>query len=104
MDAMDGFGRPMRVDGSLTKQRMRDAGLVDVNEETLKVAVNGWPTSLRDREIGRWLNLGLSQGLQALTLAPLYRGHGKTPAEINALIDEVNAEMRSLKVHAYFTL
>ncbi|KAK0731414.1 S-adenosyl-L-methionine-dependent methyltransferase [Lasiosphaeris hirsuta] len=104
MDAMDGFDRSIRVDSNLTKQRMMDAGFVDLNEETIKFALNGWPNDARGREIGRWFNLGFTQGMQALTMAPLSRGHGKTHTEIMALIEKALVEVRSLKVHAYFTV
>ncbi|KAK5663524.1 hypothetical protein OQA88_3954 [Cercophora sp. LCS_1] len=103
-DAMDGFDRPMRIDGNVTKKQMTDAGLVDVKEEVFDFAINGWPEDSRGKEIGRWFNLGFTQGLQALSLAPLSRGHGKTPAEITSLLDKVLLEARSLKIHTYFTM
>jgi len=104
MDAMDGFDRPLRMDSNLTKQRMREVGLVDVNEEVIKFALNGWPSEPHARDMGRWFNLGFVQGLEALSLAPLYRGHNKSPAEITSLLEKVATEAGSLKIHAYFTL
>lgn len=103
-DAMDGFDRSMRIDGGLIKKQMSDAGLVDVKEEVVEFAINGWPEDPQRKEIGRWFNLGFTQGLQALSLAPLSRGHGKTPAEIASLLEKVILEARSLKIRTYFTM
>ena len=104
MTAMDGFDRPLRMDSNVTKQRMQEAGLVDINEEVIKFALNGWPSEPHAKDMGRWFNLGFVQGVSALSLAPLFRGHNKSAAEIAALLEKVIAEARSLKVHAYFTL
>ncbi|KAK4451776.1 Trans-aconitate 2-methyltransferase [Podospora aff. communis PSN243] len=104
MTAMDGFDRPLRMDSNLTKQRMQDAGLVDISEEVIKFALNGWPNDTYAKDMGRWFNLGFVSGVSALSLAPLYRGHNRSPAEIENLLEKVVAEASSLKVHAYLTL
>lgn len=101
---MDGFDRAMRIDSGLIQKQMSDAGLVDVKEEVVEFAINGWPEDPHRKEVGRWFNLGFTQGLQALSLAPLSRGHGKTPAEIDSLLQKVIAEARTLKIHTYFTM
>jgi hypothetical protein len=104
LDAMDGFDKPMRVNSELTKRALADAGFVDINEETIKFALNGWPTDPREKEMGRWFNLGITKGLQAYSLAPLHWGQGKSLPEINQLLDRVHEEIRSVNIHAYFTL
>ncbi|GAB1319474.1 hypothetical protein MFIFM68171_09684 [Madurella fahalii] len=104
LDAMDSFGRPLRMDSNLTKQRLAEAGFVDIKEEVIKMAVNGWPTDAHSRDIGRWFNLGLSLSYQPLSLAPLSRGRNKAPAEIYELIEKIKAEVHSVSLHAYCTL
>ncbi|KAL2023656.1 hypothetical protein VTK56DRAFT_1813 [Thermocarpiscus australiensis] len=104
LDTMDGFGRPMRMDSNLTKQRLADAGFVDINEEVIKMPVNAWPAEAHARELGRWFNLGLRNSYMALSLAPLSRGHNRTPAEIYDLTEKVRAEVYSNNLHAYCTL
>ncbi|KAK3943705.1 hypothetical protein QBC46DRAFT_361711 [Diplogelasinospora grovesii] len=103
-DAMDQFDRPMRVDSGLTRRRLAEAGFTDIREEIIRVAYSGWPSDPHDRETGRWFNIGITQGIQAITLAPLFRGGGKTQQEIQTLIDSVVAEVRGRKVHAYCTV
>ncbi|KAK3393755.1 S-adenosyl-L-methionine-dependent methyltransferase [Podospora didyma] len=88
----------------LTKQRLADAGFVDIKEEIIDIALNGWPGDYHGMELGRWFNLGLTQGLEALSLAPLCRGHNKSSAEVIALVDRVKEEIRSRRLHAYCTL
>ena len=104
LDAMEGFDRSMRVDSDLTKRRLAEAGFVDIAEQTIKFALNGWPTDPREKEMGRWFNLGITKGLQAYSLAPLHWGHSKSLPEINQLLDRVREEIRSVNIHAYFTM
>ncbi|KAK0734179.1 S-adenosyl-L-methionine-dependent methyltransferase [Lasiosphaeria miniovina] len=105
LDAMDGFDRPMRLDSALTKQRMADAGLVDIKEEVVRLATNRWPAtdpnSDLDPEAGRWFNIGLTHGIAGLCMAPLTRGHNRTVFEIKEMADQVKEELRSRKVHGY---
>lgn len=104
MDAMDGFGRPLRMDSGLTKQRLAEAGFADIKEEVIRLPINGWPPNPHERDIGRWFNLGMRQSYLPLSLAPLSRGHNMTVPQIQQLTDRVAAEVYSLNVHAYCTL
>lgn len=103
-DAMDSFGRPIRLDSDVTKQRLVDAGFVDVKEEVVQMPLNGWPSDTHGRGLGRWFNLGMRQTYQPLSLAPLCRGHGRTPAEVQDLVTKVMRELYSNSVRAYCTL
>jgi hypothetical protein len=104
MDAMDGFGRPLRMDSNLTRQRLEEAGFVDVKEEVIQMPLNRWPSDAHAREIGRWFNLGFRQSIQPLSLAPLTRGHNRTLAQVNELVEKIGTEVFSLNQHAYCTL
>jgi hypothetical protein len=104
LEAMDSFGRPMRMDSNLTKQRLADAGFIDIKEEVIQMPLNGWPTDAHGRDLGRWFNLGMRQAFQPLSLAPLCRGHGRTPAEVQELAEKAKAEVYSNSVRAYCTL
>ncbi|KAH6853602.1 hypothetical protein B0I37DRAFT_349035 [Chaetomium sp. MPI-CAGE-AT-0009] len=104
MDAMDSFGRPIRLDSNLTKQRLEDVGFDEIKEEIIQLPLNGWPTDVHDRDLGRWFNLGVRQAFQPLSLAPLCRGHGRTPAEVAELAEKARREVYSNSVRAYCTL
>ncbi|KAL1842533.1 hypothetical protein VTJ49DRAFT_5009 [Mycothermus thermophilus] len=104
LDAMDSFGRPMRMDSNLVKQRLRQAGFVDVKEEVIRLPVNRWVSDPHEKDIGRWFNLGLRQSLQPLALGPLFRNQQRTPAEVRDLVNKVKMELWPTTVHAYCTL
>ncbi|KAK1779966.1 S-adenosyl-L-methionine-dependent methyltransferase [Copromyces sp. CBS 386.78] len=104
MVAMERAGRPMTLDSHRIKQQMRQAGLEDPEEQVIRVPINGWPEDAHEREIGRWFNLGLTQGLEALTLGPFTRELGYTLDDARDLIGRVKEEIRSRKIRAYCTL
>lgn len=101
LSAMDDHGRSMRVDSQRTLAQLREAGFVDIKEEVIKVAINGWPTDPDEKERGRWLALGLTTGLTALTLAPLARMRDKSRAEVNAMVESVRSEVANRRIHAF---
>ena len=94
----------MDLDSHRIKQQMRQAGLEEPQEQVIKVPINGWPEDPQQREIGRWFNLGLTQGLDALTLGPFTRELGFTAEAARDLVGRVKEEIRSRKIHAYCTL
>jgi len=104
LNAMDGFDRPLRINVDLTKRRLAEAGFVDIKEETIPFPINGWRGDEKERDIGRWFNLAFVQGLEGLSLAPLFRGHNMSPGEIRALLEDVNKDCRATKMHTYMRL
>ncbi|KAL2184374.1 S-adenosyl-L-methionine-dependent methyltransferase [Thermothelomyces heterothallicus CBS 203.75] len=104
MDVMDSFGRPMRFNSNTIKQQLADAGFDDIKEEIIQLPVNGWPIDAHGKTLGRWFNLGIRQALQPLSLAPLCRGLGRTPAEVQELAENTKHEVYSNSVRAYCTL
>ena len=101
LSAMDDHGRSMRVDSQRTVAHLREAGFVDIHEERIQVAINGWPDDHDERERGRWLALGLTMDLTALTLAPLARMRDKSPAEVEAMVQRVRSEVANRRIHAF---
>jgi hypothetical protein len=76
-------------------------GFVEIQEQVIKVPLNPWPADPHLQDIGRWYNLGLTQGLEALTLGPLTRMSNWKKVDIDRLIAEVRREICSKKIHAY---
>ncbi|KAJ5021105.1 hypothetical protein J3E73DRAFT_435011 [Bipolaris maydis] len=56
-----------------TRQLLQAAGFIDIQETVIRVPYNTWPNDPHQKDIGRWYNLGLTEGLEALTFAPLTR-------------------------------
>ncbi|KAH6977627.1 hypothetical protein EDB80DRAFT_692346 [Ilyonectria destructans] len=67
LDAMDQHGRPMRVHPRKTRRELELAGFQDISETVIKAYCNPWPEETHEKEVGKWFNLGLSQGLTALS-------------------------------------
>ena len=101
LNAMRDAGRPIGVDTARTRAAMTAAGLVDFTEEIIRVPFNAWSKDPHEYQIGRWFLLGLCEGLQALSLAPLTRVKGWTYQQVQELVDSVSGEIRSLEHHAY---
>ncbi|KAL1875318.1 hypothetical protein VTK73DRAFT_10155 [Phialemonium thermophilum] len=104
LGAMDDHGRSMTVNSQETISQLQNAGFVDIKEEVIKIPFSGWPTEKTARDTGRWFNLGFTNGLMGLTLAPLTRMRDRTKEEVSDLVDRVKREICSRKVHAYCLL
>ncbi|KAH8649478.1 LaeA-like protein [Tricladium varicosporioides] len=85
-----------------TRLTLEKAGFVDVKEQRIMVPFNPWPaTDPHLKEVGRWYNLGFTQALEALTLAPLTRNLEWTKADVDRLIQDTKREVCSKRIHAY---
>jgi len=84
-----------------TRQHLELTGFVDITEQIIRVPLNPWPADPHQRDIGRWYNLGLTQGLEAMSLAPLTRMLQWSKEDVDKLIAEVKREVCSRKYHAY---
>lgn len=102
LGAMDEAGRPMSL-ASIgdAKSQLAAAGFVDISQRTIQLPFNTWPDDPHLKDIGRWFNLGLCQGLAALSLAPLTRMRGWTSDQVTELVKDVRAEICSRRHHAY---
>ena len=100
-EVMDNYGRSMRLDSNLTKQRLNDAGFTDIREEVMQVPFNAWPSDRHGRELGRWFDLSLRTGYQALSLAPFARGLNRTAAEVNDFVEQVYTQTHKKEFHGY---
>jgi hypothetical protein len=76
-------------------------GFVEVSEEVIKVPLNPWPKDLHEKDIGRWYNLGLTHGLEALTLGPLMRVSGWPREPVDKLIADAKREICTKRFHTY---
>jgi hypothetical protein len=80
---------------------LEQAGFVEIQEQIIKVPLNPWPIDPYLKDIGRWYNLGLTLGLEALTLGPLTRISHWTKEDVDKLISEAKREICSKKFHVY---
>ncbi|EXK77097.1 hypothetical protein FOQG_18191 [Fusarium oxysporum f. sp. raphani 54005] len=101
LDAMDQYGRPMRVNPEKTRRQLALAGFVDISETVIRACYNPWPEVATEKEAARWFNLGLSSGLTALSCAAMVRMLGMSKEEVEGLCDRVNKEICMRSYHAY---
>jgi hypothetical protein len=80
---------------------LEQQGFVEIQEQVIKVPFNPWPTDPHMRDIGRWYNLGLSRGVEALTLGPLTRMSGWKKSDVDRLVAEVKRDACVRGYHAY---
>ena len=94
-------------------QRSRDEAanlssyeFINAHHEILKIPIGNWPESKLMKMVGMYAKVGITQGLQAMALAPLCKGLGWSKAQVDDLCHEVKtylSEEKSL-VKAYFKL
>jgi hypothetical protein len=85
-----------------TKALLQRAGFIDIREQTIRAPINAWSTDPHQREIGKWYNLGLSLGLEALSLAAFTRvNNWNHTRDITPFLADVKAEMCKKGIHAY---
>ncbi|KAG7402876.1 Secondary metabolism regulator laeA [Fusarium oxysporum f. sp. rapae] len=101
LNAMDQYGRPMRVNPEKTRRQLALAGFVDISETVIRACYNPWPEDATEKEAARWFNVGLSSGLTALSCAAMVRMLGMSKEEVEGLCDRVNKEICMRSYHAY---
>jgi hypothetical protein len=85
-----------------TRQLLEAAGFIDIQETIIRAPFNSWPNDPHQKEIGRWYNLGLTEGLDALSFAPFTRSNQWDLHEhVKPLLASVHREIMNRKIHAY---
>ena len=99
-DATHRISRPIEYQHN-TRQMLQGAGFIDINETVIRAPYNSWPADPHQKEIGRWYNLGLTEGLEALSLAPLMRVYGWPKHSVTSIVDDAKKQVVSKKQHGY---
>ncbi|KAF1840194.1 S-adenosyl-L-methionine-dependent methyltransferase [Cucurbitaria berberidis CBS 394.84] len=94
------FKKDIRVGDSL-RQRMIDAGFVDVQEKVVKVPIGPWPKDPRMKEIGRYQRENMTMGIEPYTLGFFGKVLGWSEAECRVLIAKVIDDVRNKDYHLY---
>ena len=84
-----------------TRQMLQAAGFVDIVETVIRAPYNAWHSDSHLKDIGRWYNLGMTEGLEALSLGPLTRVYHWSPEVVRGLIPGVAKEISSKRIHGY---
>jgi hypothetical protein len=100
VDATQRAVRPIAYNEG-TRQYLENAGFIDIHEEVIRAPYNSWPNDPHQKEIGRWYNLGLTEGLEALSVAPFTRVFQWRLQDVRPLLEAVQRQVRDRKIHAY---
>lgn len=100
MDATEEACKPLAYNTE-TEAMLQKAGFVEVTEQVIKIPFNCWPSDTHQKDIGAWFSLGLSQGLEALTLGPLTRIRHWDREAVEELVAKVKRDIRTEKYHVY---
>lgn len=102
-EAMDRAGRPITPNPN-TVSMLQRLGYVDVEQVIKRVPFNSWSEDEHEKVMSKWFNLGMTQGLHALSIAPLTRMNGYDPEQVADLVTRVRKEVCSRGMRAYCTM
>ncbi|KAK5108218.1 hypothetical protein LTR62_008674 [Meristemomyces frigidus] len=99
------LGRPMGSDASENYETwMRAAGFVDIEQRMFMWPSNSWPRDPYMKELGRWNQVNILEGLEGFCLALLTRGLGWTKMEVDVFVARVGRDLKDRRIHAYFPM
>lgn len=96
-------GKKLEMDPN-TKSILEDIGFVDVEHKKIPIAFNPWPQDEHKKEMARWFNLGLTQGLDALTFEAVIHWLNYPEQEVRDLIERVKEDICKREWRTYCTL
>ncbi|KAI1082012.1 methyltransferase LaeA [Whalleya microplaca] len=102
-EAMERAGRSMTPNPN-TVGVLEQLGYVDVEQVRKRIPFSPWSDDAHEKDMGRWFNLGLTQGLYAMTIAPLTRMNGYNREQVIDLINGVKKEICTRELRAYCTM
>lgn len=93
-------GKPVEYQQN-TRHLLEAAGFTDIQERVVRAPFNTWPKDPHQKHIGRWYCVGLSDGIEALSMAPFVRTFNWPVATVNRFAADVAAAIRTRRYHAY---
>jgi len=93
-------GGCMTMDTPLSEM-LPNAGFINYQEIVLKLPVGPWPRNKKLKELGAYVQLMMESGFEAYSLALFTHSLRMDPTEVQKLIKDCKAELRTRKVHAY---
>jgi len=100
VDAMSKMGKVILPLGEY-KRLMEEAGFVGIEERVFKRPSNAWPKDKALKEIGRFTQANMIEGIEGFTMAPFTRALGWKKEEIDILLAKCKAEWKDKSIHAH---
>ncbi|TKX23310.1 methyltransferase domain-containing protein 31 [Elsinoe australis] len=99
------LGRPMGTDVSAHYRKwMEDIGFVDIEERHFMWPSNAWPKDPYMKELGRWNQVNILDGLEGFCLALLIRGLGWRKEEVDVFVAQVTNDIKDKRIHGYYPM
>ncbi|GIZ44753.1 hypothetical protein CKM354_000794300 [Cercospora kikuchii] len=99
------MGRPLGSDVSEHFETwLEQAGFVDIQHKMFMWPTSSWPKDPFMKELGRWTQVNIIDGLEAFCLALLTRGLGWQKEEVDVFVARISNDFRNKKIHAYFPM
>ncbi|KAL0781858.1 hypothetical protein CaCOL14_003193 [Colletotrichum acutatum] len=102
-EASELFERPYQ-DPRALKAVLMETGFTGVTMHHFKWPTKSWPKEPRHKELGVWHNENLTQGWEAICMAPLTRALRWTKNEVLVLMAENRRDFCDRNIHAYFSM
>ncbi|PGH17407.1 hypothetical protein AJ80_04863 [Polytolypa hystricis UAMH7299] len=99
-EASDKFGKRYNI-AAEQKQRMIDAGFVDVKDDVFKVPIFPWPKNHRLKIIGKYYHEQLVDGIEAYSAELFSRVFSMTEVELQVWVAKVVDELTNSGAHLY---
>ena len=99
-DATSSTGKSFRYPKRI-REMLQEAKFIDIQQVTLRVPINTWPTDPYMKDCGRWFGLGLIEGLEGLSLGPFTRVLGWNEMDVKNYLGAVKKDIQNKNIRAY---
>ncbi|KAH8839531.1 hypothetical protein MCOR27_004758 [Pyricularia oryzae] len=86
------------------KQRLVDAGFVNIVTREYKWPMNTWPSDKKQKEFGSLVLANLEEGIQGMTMAMFTRVLGWTKEQVELFLVDVRKDIRNTNMHVYYPI
>ncbi|KAB8078099.1 S-adenosyl-L-methionine-dependent methyltransferase [Aspergillus leporis] len=100
LEAGDKFGKTLRIVHE-SKQRMIDAGFVNVFERRFKLPIGPWPKNPHLKNLGRYFRLVISESLEMWAMMLWTKVLGWSREEVEVIFSEMREALNNPSIHAY---
>ncbi|KAH8654247.1 hypothetical protein BGZ61DRAFT_308407, partial [Ilyonectria robusta] len=92
-DAMDRYGRLMKVDSKEIQRQLGVAGFTNIRKTVIKAYYNNWPEDSHNKEVDNWFNFGFSVSLAALLYTAIVETLRIFKKEVESLYNKVKSKI-----------
>lgn len=99
-EASETFGKKMNVSPRYL-EFVREAGFINAVDDSRKVPLSPWPSDRKQRKLGRYMQIAMSESLEPYALALFTRFMDWDNNMVQAQLAGVRQDLRNLDYHIY---